>query len=251
MNRRPLLQAWVNDVLLAASALFAGGALSVGCAEPDPGPSPADRGKELFLGQELSRSSLNQYSCSTCHDEEPSKVLRKPGAPMAGVTQRKSFWGGKQNDLLGAINDCRRYFMVENQPLLATEPRAEDLYAYLSSLEPGSAKAAPFSVVRDILPLERGDAARGEGLYAIACGYCHGSAHTGNGRLSDNTPILPEDTNAEHADLSPRLQRLVFIEKVRHGAFLGYGGDMPPLSLEVLSDAELADVLEYMQVVGE
>lgn len=235
--------AWRNVGLCAATLM--------GCAGPDPGPEPAERGKGLFFSKQLSRSSLNQYSCSTCHDVKASKALRKPGAPVAGATRRKSFWGGQQNDLLGAINDCRRYFMVESEPLRASEPEAEDLYAYLTSLEPGTAKAAPFTVVRDILPIERGQAESGEGLYAIACGYCHGSIHTGAGRSSDSTPILPEDTIAEHPSLSPRLQRLVFIEKVRHGAFLGYGGDMPPFSLEVLSDAELSDVLEYMSVLGE
>lgn len=235
----------------AAAPLVVVSALLAACAEPDPGPGAVERGKELFFSKELSRSSLNQYSCSTCHDEKATGVLRKPGAPLAGATRRKSFWGGQQNDLLAAINDCRRYFMVENEPLLATEPAAEDLYAYLSNLEPRSAKAVPFSVVRNIVDIERGDAERGEGLYAAACSFCHGSAHTGEGRLGKETPILPEDTNLEHATLSLRLQRLVFIEKVRHGAFLGYGGDMPPFSLETLTDAELADVLEFLAVYGE
>ena len=33
---------------------------------------------------------------------------------------------------------------------------------------------------------------------------------------------------------------------VRHGGFLGYGGEMPPFSVEKLSDAELADLIEYL-----
>jgi len=62
---------------------------------------------------------------------------------------------------------------------------------------------------------------------------------------------LPEDTLAEHAGYSLRSQRLVFIEKIRHGLFLGYGGDMPPFSKEQLSDAEISDVLEALGVFGE
>jgi thiosulfate dehydrogenase len=43
----------------------------------------------------------------------------------------------------------------------------------------------------------------------------------------------------------------VFIEKVRHGGFLGYGGDMPPYSLEVLPDATVSDLLEALGVLGQ
>ena len=50
---------------------------------------------------------------------------------------------------------------------------------------------------------------------------------------------------------SERLIRLVFIEKVRHGPFLGYGGTMPPFSMETLSDEGLADLLEALAVTGE
>jgi thiosulfate dehydrogenase len=94
-----------------------------------------------------------------------------------------------------------------------------------------------FSVVKDLDPrLPRGDAQRGAPLYAAACASCHGSMHSGKGRLSARIPKLPEDTIAEHADYSLRDQRLVFLEKIRHGGFYGYGGDMPPFSLEALSD---------------
>jgi thiosulfate dehydrogenase len=47
------------------------------------------------------------------------------------------------------------------------------------------------------------------------------------------------------------VQRLIFIEKIRHGRFLGYGGEMPPFSSELLSDADVADVLEYLSILGE
>ena len=72
--------------------------------------------------------------------------------------------------------------------------------------------------------------------------------HTGAGQLSASIPILPDDTLAAHPPptYSPRLQRLVFIEKTRHGLFLGYGGDMPPFSLETLPDASLSDILEAL-----
>ncbi|HEX2730044.1 MAG TPA: c-type cytochrome [Polyangiaceae bacterium] len=222
----------------------------LGCSEEPLSEVP--HGRRLFTSNSLSPSKLNLYSCASCHDEgNVSGGLRKSGALLGGSISRPTFWGGQENDLLDAVNACRSYFMVAPEPLLPTEPDAIALYAYLASLRPVTTTAVPFTVVRDIQPLERGDASRGEPLYTVACSYCHGLAHTGVGRLRDSVSLLPEQTNMEHASLSKRLQRIVFIEKVRHGSFLGYGGDMPPFSEEVLNDSELADVLEYLAVTGE
>lgn len=232
---------------LAPLALLA----AVGCAEADD-ITPVERGRELFTTRELSPSNLNNYSCSICHLSSAIDDTRiRPGATLAGSTLRTSFWGGQENDLLRSINACRTYFMVAPEPLTPDDADAQALFAFLKSLEPGDSSAVPFTVVRDIVPIERGDSTRGLGLYPDACGYCHGAMHTGVGRLSDRVPVLPEDTIAEHFDYTPRVLRLVFIEKVRHGLFLGYGGDMPPFSTEALPDSDLADILEALGIYGE
>ena len=214
--------------------------------------SSVERGQELFTSKQLSPSRLNDYTCGTCHLARPAESsLLRTGAILAGATQRPSFWGGQENDLLRAINACRSYFMAAPEPLLPTDPDAEALYAFLVSLEPGDPEPVPFDVVLEIEPLPRGDAVAGHSLFTRACSYCHGAMHSGGGRLSDRVPVLPEDTLAEHAGYSLRAQRLVFIEKVRHGLFFGYGGDMPPFSRQSLSDLELADILEALAVLGE
>jgi len=141
--------------------------------------------------------------------------------------------------------------MVASEPLAASDPDAVALYAYLASLQPLAPDAVPFTVVRDIEPLPRGDARGGQNVFNEACLYCHGLMHSGSGRLDERVPTLPEDTLAEHSEFSARVQRLIFIEKTRHGLFLGYGGDMPPFSLEVLSDAQVSDLLEALGVLGE
>jgi thiosulfate dehydrogenase len=223
----------------------------LGCAEADD-ITAAQRGSQLFTSRDFSPSNLNNYSCSTCHlSREVEEQRVRPAATLAGVTRRPYFWGGQENDLLRSINACRTYFMVAPEPLAADQPDAQALYAFLASLEPGNPEPYPFSVVRDIEPVARGDAERGLGLYQNGCGYCHGAMHSGFGRLSDRVPVLPEDTIAEHFDYTPRVLRLVFIEKVRHGLFFGYGGDMPPFSTEALSNADLADILEAMEIFGE
>lgn len=224
---------------------------AAGCAE-DLTISSADHGRDLYNSKALSSSNLNNYTCANCHtlEPEPGGILH-PGGPLAGATRRLSLWGGQENDLLRSINACRSYFMLAPEPLTADEPDAEALYAFLKSLEPGDSEPIPFTVVRMIEPIARGDAGAGETGYTRSCGFCHGSMHTGLGRLSDRVPILPEDTIDEHINYTPRDLRLVFIEKVRHGRFYGYGGDMPPLSTEVLSDSELADILEALGIYGE
>ncbi|MFZ5895603.1 MAG: c-type cytochrome [Myxococcota bacterium] len=225
-------------------------ALMLACsAEPK---SAVERGRELFESSTaLSTSRLNTYACSTCHDERAGSGLRKPGAPLAGATLRPSFWGGQENDLLRSINACRTYFMLTNVPLQSGDADAEALFAYLESLEPGDPNPVAFDVVTEVEPLARGDANLGAGVYASACSNCHGAPHSGTGRLSERVSILPEDTFREHAEYSLRVQRLIFIEKIRHGRFLGYGGEMPPFSTQLLTDADVSNVLEYLSVFGE
>lgn len=227
----------------------------VACSpHPEPHADDVARGQDLFTSRELSPSGSNLFSCATCHDLNAGQTMvRRPGAPLAGVTSRPSFWGGDENDLLRAIDDCRTEFMLANTPLDAADANADALYAYLLSLEPGDPSAQAFTVVRDVADVPRGDARRGYVVYAQACEQCHGSMHDGDGRLGDIVPVLPEDTLAAHPApaWSPRTQRLVFIEKTRHGVFLNYGGEMPPFSLEVLPDADLSAALEALGVLGE
>jgi len=220
-------------------------------AEIQAPESAAERGQALFESGALSDSSLNVYACSTCHEAQPtgsSQIF--PGAGLAGATERPSFWGGQENDLLRSLDACRSCFMFASEPLDPASAEASELYAYLVSLGPGNPEPVPFSVVMVIEPLPRGDAVRGGELFANACAACHGSMHEGRGALQ-RVPVLPEETLLEHEDYTPEEQRLVFIEKSRHGAFLGYGGSMAPFSLETLGDAELSDILEALGVLGE
>lgn len=230
--------------------LLAGALLVVACSAKQE--DPVQRGRELFSSTALSPSSLNAYSCASCHDTQPATVLRRPGANLAGATLRSSFWGGQENDLLRSLNACRNYFMLANEPLAASDEDAEALFAFLKSLEPGDSKPVPFSLVKIIDdPLARGDVEKGREVYSTACATCHGATHTGVGRISARVSILPEDTLVEHAQYSARVQRLIFIEKIRHGRFYGYGGEMPPFSLEVLADADVSDVLEFLGITGQ
>ena len=227
--------------------------LAAGACSGVPPQSDVDRGRALFETGALSSSAVNAFSCTTCHDGSAlgSPVRLKAGAPLAGVTERPSFWGGQENDLLLSVDVCLQKFMGAPEPLVRADPNANALYAYLLSLEPGDPNPFPFSVVGPIANVPRGDAEAGQRVFDRACAQCHGALHSGAGRLGPYIPVLPDDTLLDHAEYGAFSQRLIFIEKIRHGVFFDYGGAMPPFSRELMSDSDLADLLEALGLLGE
>jgi thiosulfate dehydrogenase len=63
-------------------------------------------------------------------------------------------------------------------------------------------------------------------------------------------PVLPEEPLEDHplGEYTAEERILVFVEKIRHGAFLGAGGPMPPFSMETLSDQDVGDILTFLGV---
>ncbi|HYP99581.1 MAG TPA: c-type cytochrome [Polyangiaceae bacterium] len=203
--------------------------------------SAVQRGERLF------NTDFSGVSCSTCHvvDEAIPSGRLMPGGSLAGVTGRPSYWGGQEDDLLRALNDCRRSFQNVSAPLAATDPDAVDIYAFLDSL-PGTPDPIPFTVVRSVSDLPPGDETRGQKVFSSACATCHGTLGSGKGRIDDEVPALPDEVLEEHAQFSEEDRRVIFVEKIRHGGFLGYGGRMPPFSVETLSDEQLSDLLSAL-----
>lgn len=206
-------------------------------------------GEVLFDDPRLSDAPSNEVSCGTCHAKTEGDTSRVwTGAPMPGVTARPSYWGGSEIDLLRSINHCRYYFMSASAPWTGEEPEAVAIYAFLASLE-GDESAQAFQLGAVANP-GAGDAARGADVYARACASCHGQRGTGAGALVPFADVLPDGTLAAHPP--PKYddadRRLVFVEKTRSGAFRGYGGTMPPFSVEALSDEDLAALLTFLEV---
>ena len=125
------------------------------------------------------------------------------------------------------------------------------LYEYLLELSPPGASDEPFdfTVVEQVADVPRGDAARGEEVFARSCEHCHGAAHSGgDGSILRETVPLPEETEDYETEFPGVDPSLVVIEKVRHGRFFNIGGEMPLFSLEALSDEQLGDLLEYLEL---
>jgi len=238
--------------------LAATAALLVGCSEETAAPvikhgTAIDHGAAIFTDPDISGTDLNTYSCATCHESGPADTaVVRPGGSLVGVTKRPAYWAGQELDLLRAVNACLYYFMLKDIPFTADDEEARALYAYLDSISQGAegTSVAPFSVVVNIADLPVGDATRGGVTYGRACKSCHGAAHTAAGRTVERAPVLPEQTLQEHplGQYTAKEQRLVFVEKTRHGAFITYAGTMPPFSTEKLSDAEMADILQFLSL---
>ncbi|XXX72689.1 c-type cytochrome [Sorangium sp. So ce134] len=210
-----------------------------------------EHGAALFRDPSIAETRFNRYSCSTCHEAIAGEAgdAMLPGAPLAGAVDRPHYWGGKEVDLLGAINHCLYFFMTKDLPWTAGDPAAQAMYAYLESLpsDGDAAEAVPFTPVYALSDPSPGDPAKGAVVHDRACASCHGRAGSGEGRLVERAPALPDQTLEEHplSEYTERERRLVFVEKVRHGGFIGYGGQMPPFSLEVLSEEEFGDLLSF------
>lgn len=221
------------------------------CGSEQSGP---EYGAELFhTPTGFSDSTMNAFSCADCHRTTSAPAAGDdrivPGASLAGVAARERWWGGQSISLEDAVDTCVVYFL-RGQPLDPTSDRSRALHEYLQSLTPAGSPTdvVPMTVVENISAIPLGDATRGADLYRRACQYCHGDVHTGAGNILLRKVILP-DVEKDYDRLFPGVPHgLVFVESVRHGRFFGVGGAMPFFTTELLSDAELGDILAYLGV---
>ncbi len=233
-------------------------AVLAGCEPGEPQVNVVDataieHGAALFADAATAGVEVNSYACATCHSAaSPTGDEILPGAPMAGVVKRPSYWGGQERDLLRSINHCLYFFMLKDDPWLKDDVEARAMYAFLESLPGGASgeEAVPFTIAVAFDDPPQGDAARGEVTFERACASCHGDPFTGEGRLVQRASVLPGQWLDAHPldKYTPLDRRLVFTEKVRHGTFLNYGGQMPPFSLEALTDQDIGDLLAHLGV---
>lgn len=235
-------------------ALAAVSALAAGCGSStiETTTTAAQRGEALASDPGFSESRYNAFACTTCHPvaaPDPAKIL--PGAPLAGAVRRPTFWGGRFVTLADAVDECATK-MMRGAPLDRASKKAVDLWAWLESIaDQGPQTAQPFDVVYAIADQPGGDPARGAGVWASSCQSCHGAPRTGEGRLRSRAgepvaSIVPNDTIDYHAADGADVVRLVVVEKIRHGSYLGFAGTMPPFSRQALTDGQIADLLAYL-----
>jgi thiosulfate dehydrogenase len=225
--------------------------LAAACGGTPEDRLAADVGAELFADPRAftDRPEENVFSCADCHattDPAPSDRMW-PGHTLAGAADRTSFWGGDLLRLEDAVDACIVYFML-GSPMDPQSDESRALYEYLVSLAPGDTPlpGLPMTVDDVINDVPRGDPARGEVVYDLACRSCHGEAHTGTGNLVQF--VLPEDTEDYDLDFPTLGRAIVTIDKIRKGRFYHIGGQMPMFTTEVLSDEDLGALLAFLGI---
>jgi thiosulfate dehydrogenase len=235
-------------------------ALAAACTTTRDG---ADVGAHEFADP----SAFYQSQLNTCHEATatPDPTRIDPGYNLYGVLARERTWGGTVERLEDAVGACLTYYMrqPESQPFDPSADAALALYDFLASVTPAGSPTAtmPMTIVEDIKPIAMGDATRGEAVYKAACVRCHGEAHTGRGSIIQPAPVvLPEFTSlcvdgkagigaGCYQNVFPGVAAgLVVIEKTRHGRFFNIGGTMPFYSVEALTDAQIGDMLAYLNL---
>jgi thiosulfate dehydrogenase len=212
--------------------------------------SAHDYGRELLGESSVSDAVSNSFSCATCHETTQTPTQLRPGYTLYDVSGRPSYWGGFELNLLDAMNVCIVDFM-RGQPLSADDEKARALKVYLDSISPDpSPSPLPMTIVKNIVDVPSGDAGRGKDVWDRSCANCHGAPHTGAGRISTTASLVPDDSLAAHGTDPKTGARIITIEKVRHGKYFNVGGNMALYSLEALSDAQLGDVLGYLEMFG-
>lgn len=217
-----------------------------GCGPEDP----KSYGEQLFSDRALSTAPSNIFTCATCHDTIANPTKLRPGYSLYDVVSRPSWWGGNVLTLLDAVNQCVTNFM-RGALLDPADPKSRSLLVYLESISPDKASPAlPLTVVQNIVDVPSGNPAAGKVLWDEGCANCHGAPHTGIGRIAPSVSLVPDDSIAAHGTNPKTGARPVVIEKVRHGLFFNVGGNMPFYSLERLSDAQLGQILGYLEQFG-
>jgi thiosulfate dehydrogenase len=242
-------------VLVVARAGFVV-VVMLACAGCD---DPIARGKKLFDDPAIAGSATNYFSCALCHDAQPMRA-DSPGYPLEGVFLRPSFWGGEVLDPLSGTDVCVTDFMG-GRALDRAQSDVEALSAYLQSISdpkkvsPDLSAAQPYTVpptisADTVAGLPPGDATRGATRWNAACASCHGEPGTGQGRITQDTSIVPNSVTEGGEFPDPTVQRTVVVEKIRHGKYFGIGGKMPPFSYERLDDSAVSDLVVYLQGFG-
>lgn len=234
--------------ILACSLALVSAAACNGGTETKKVERPAvELGERLFRDPDLSPSSNNYLACNDCHSgsaDEGGRIYA--GYPLENAATREAWWGGYEVQFLDAVNFCLTFFM-RGQRLAPGDPEGDALYEFLDSISPvETAPALPLTLTKTPPLLGGGDADEGRDVWDAACRDCHGSP-SGSGRLHATVTPLDADLFDEYDELFPNVNhRLIVAEKVRHGAFFGIGGVMPPFAEERLTDEQLADVMAYL-----
>jgi mono/diheme cytochrome c family protein len=218
-------------VLLALAAL-APAAWAAGSNKPARGGS----GAELY-----------QAYCSVCHGERgdgQSRARASLNPPPLDFTHPASAQRLTRDWMIRVTRDGKAGTAMVGWSTQLSEAQIAAIVDHIRATFMAAA-AAPAPRADAGLPLPnklRGNAARGEKLYAANCVACHGA--NGDGQGPRAYFITPKPRNFLAADSRAALSRPVLFHSIAGGK---RGTDMPAWD-KVLTEQQIADVAEYVFV---
>lgn len=223
---------------------------------------PFALGAAAAANQAIDAEKIFQESCSVCHGDDgrgavwgqaslavpprnfrteesrteltrermiASVVAGRPGTPMPGFGTQLSV-----EEISAVVDWIRAEFMTPERPV-AADPHGARL--------PGNTQYGPIGQAQQSRALPEsfdGDAGRGALLYAQNCVDCHGANGGGDGPRAYF--IFPKPRNFHDPATREYLSRRNLYNGIKFGVV---GKEMPAWG-KVLSDAQIADLTEYV-----
>jgi cytochrome c len=227
------------DLHRALGLLFCVTTIVNGCGD-DPPPEGSVEAGEAVYREPLEDG--NTFACATCHalSEPADDGFVRPGHPIGDAVARSSYKDGTITELRQAVNSCVTEWM-NGDPWTETDPRWTSLLAFLEAQAPsGSASNVDIQIGSPPADLSGGDATNGRMLFNTRCVVCHGEDAVGTERAPG---LIFSPLDGEYV-----------AERVRHSGRVDSptydgltGGIMPFWGTDRLSDAELLDVVAYVE----
>ncbi len=221
------------------------------CTGAGPGLSGADdeTGDEPSEGEVLYSEPIadgNSFSCATCHalSEPAPDGLRRPAHPIGDATRRPSWKNGQLDDVREAVNSCLQEWM-NAEPWAADDPRWVALHKFLDEQAgDADAPALSYAIVSPPTDLSGGDADAGRATFNQSCAVCHGQDGVGTNQAPAVAGLGYEPAyTAQRVRTSGRSDSPLYPDLT--------GGIMPFWAADRLSDAELLDLVAYLELVDE
>ena len=190
-------------------------------------------------------STGSTFTCATCHaiseeDGFAADGFRRPGHPLLNATRRSEFKNGELSELLDAVNICRTEWMNTT----AWDETDQEWLNLRNWLDDQATEDTSAAIVMEIVSppedVSGGDEASGRELLNTRCVVCHGDDGTGTERAPNIKGIGLQGTYiAARVRSSGRVGSAVYPGLT--------GGIMPFWGADRLSDAELVDIIAYLE----
>jgi thiosulfate dehydrogenase len=211
-------------------------------ARPDRDPSTRPISGESVYASRFTDG--NTFACATCHalSEPAADRVRRVGHPIGDAAARPSFKNGQFSQLLDAVNTCVTEWMLA-PALEEDDPRWQALRTFLTEQAPESAAPIRYQIVEPPADLDGGDASAGMELFNASCSACHGIDAKG----TNQAPALYQ-TDLSRETIARRIRTSGPVDSATYPSLSG--GRMPFWGEDRLSDAELLDLVAFVEMLA-